>query len=100
MQNTDESFEEKTNSRLIYNQSEFDKNFLSNSVSEKKSCVKILKKGLSSYDPRKILNLFSILSVIAEYDFRNYFISDIISGITVGVMQIPQVIFNKLFIRY
>lgn len=90
MQNTDESFEEKTNSRLIYNQSEFDKNFLSNSVSEKKSCAKILKKGLSSYDPRKILNLFSILSVIAEYDFRNYFISDIISGITVGVMQIPQ----------
>lgn len=82
------------NKRSIYNQSEFDHTFLSNSNETRKtSSANWFKKFISSYDPRKILSLFSIFSVIAEYDVKNYLISDIISGITVGVMQIPQVSF-------
>jgi hypothetical protein len=37
-----------------------------------------------------IYKLFSILDMIIEYDFKNRFIIDLISGITVGIMHIPQ----------
>lgn len=78
--------------RPIYKQSEFN-NAYQTAVSSKEesACSSLgIKPLLKSYDPRRIPSLFSILNVVATYSFKNYFVSDIMGGLTVGVMQIPQ----------
>lgn len=46
---------------------------------------------MSKFNPLKILqSIFPILTWLPQYDFKKDLISDIISGSTVSVMQIPQ----------
>lgn len=77
--------------RCVLNQEVFDQRFLNEKNEEKKtlgeSGVKLMKK---SFNPAKFLNIFSILNVITSYNFKNCLVADIISGLTVGIMQIPQ----------
>lgn len=76
-------------SRPIYTQKQFDEKFeIKNPNNTKKSTVKALLKAL---DPRRILNLFTILRLITEYNFKNDLIVDLFSGLTVGIMHIPVV---------
>ncbi len=93
--------------RTVYNQKKFDVEFLTqkvniqNSGSEKKRLVKIILKNiLKFFDPRKLITIFSIFNVINEYDLKNYLVADVFSGITVGIMQIPQVILFFFLIKF
>lgn len=76
--------------RPVFKQSEFNSAYQNNDVSSKRSVWSHIKPVLKSYDPRKILSLFSILNMIATYNFKQNLVSDLLSGLTVGVMQIPQ----------
>lgn len=82
--------------RPIYKQSEFNNVYQTTASTklrhhEESACSSLgIKPLLKSYDPRRILSIFSILNVVATYSFKNYFVSDIMSGLTVGVMNIPQ----------
>lgn len=76
-------------SRPIYTQKQFDEKFeIKNPTKTKKSTAKALLRAL---DPRRILNLFTILRLITEYNFKNDLIADLFSGLTVGIMHIPVV---------
>ena len=81
--------------RPVYNQKQFDQEFLLNkNKHENKSfrCKQIIK----SFDPSRLLSVFTILNLITEYNFKNDLIPDILSGFTVGIMHIPAVYNFKL----
>ena len=82
-------------SRSIFNQKKFEETFRSaEDEPEAVKCSSRFKSLLKTFDPRNILSLFSILNVITGYNVKKYLVSDLLSGITVGIMQIPQVM-NK-----
>lgn len=69
--------------RPVYTQKNFENEFQSIQFNKKKSSVtKGLKNFAHSYHPANLLNIFTILNLITEYDFKKYFISDLISGLT------------------
>jgi hypothetical protein len=74
-------------SRPVYTQNTFDNEF---SLKTKTKTKTKSKNKYKLFDPRKFLNLFSIINLIIEYDFKNDFISDLIAGLTVGIMHVPQ----------
>jgi hypothetical protein len=74
-------FEKLMIKRPVYSQKDFDKEYLN-----KDSLQEVSKCSFKAYDPRRIINLFTILNLITEYDIKNNFISDLIAGFTVGVV--------------
>ena len=71
--------------RSVLSSNQIEEQYLKENKTEK-------KKKKSSFKQRLLVmyKLFSILDMIIEYDFKNRFIKDLISGITVGIMHIPQ----------
>ena len=76
--------------RQAYNQKQFDNEFYLKDPKKENKTLNYtrLKKSL---DPRRILNIFTILNLIAEYNIRQDLIPDLLSGITMGIMHIPAV---------
>ena len=75
-------FENLIIQRPVYSQKNFDKEYLIKDSPQKEN----KKCSFKSCDPRRIINLFTILNLITEYDFKSNFISDLIAGFTVGVV--------------
>ena len=71
--------------RSVLSSNQIEEQYLKENKTEK-------KKKKSSFKQRLLVmyKLFSILDMIIEYDFKNRFIKDLISGITVGIMHIPH----------
>ena len=61
--------------RSVYNQKKFDDEFKcdqpDNDKNKKNSPAKHLKSFINAYHPKNILNLFTILNLISEYNFKN-----------------------------
>ncbi len=73
--------------RPVFNQKKFENQFSLNLKDEKKKnglshANKAFKSYFKTFHPKNILRLFTILNLVTEYDFKNYLINDIISGIT------------------
>ena len=85
----------KSNERPAFYQKEFDHEFSIEKEITNKDVKRSIKRSFTkiahSFDPRKLLGYLTILNLITEYDFKNWFVADILSGLTVGIMQIPQV---------
>lgn len=76
--------------RPIYNIAQFEKEFSSHYKKQKKSTLsKVAKHLIATYNPKKILSIFTIVNLLSEYKYKEYLVSDIISGLTVGVLHIP-----------
>lgn len=75
--------------RPVFTQNQFDNEFLLKETTLTTTTIKNKSNQIISY-LRKLLNLFSIFNLIIEYNFKNDLISDIIAGITVGIMHVPQ----------
>ncbi len=75
-------------------QKKFDDNYKCvRKLSKKKSLwSRHVKPIIKRYNPSKLFSIFTIFSVISNYNIKECLVADIFSGITVGVMQIPQVI--------
>jgi solute carrier family 26 (sulfate anion transporter), member 6 len=74
--------------RPAYKQNDFDSEYklkIDNNK-KKKSLFKLIK---NNFDPRRFLNIFTILNLITEYNFKKDLIPDLFSGFTVGIMHIP-----------
>lgn len=64
--------------RQAYKQSEFDDEFLLKSPKTKKS---LLTASLFKWlDPTKFLNVFTVLNLVTEYNFKRDLVADIFSG--------------------
>ena len=72
--------------RPVYTQKQFENEFSIKAPNQTKSIFQ-------SIDPRRLINIFTIINLITEYDYKNDFIPDLMSGFTVGIMHIPQVSF-------
>jgi Leucine-rich repeat (LRR) protein len=78
-----------TNNNLIniqrpaFKQNDFDSEFKLKIDTNKKKLIK------NKFDPRRLLNIFTILNLITEYNFKKDLIADLFSGFTVGIMHIP-----------
>jgi hypothetical protein len=73
--------------RPVFNQKKFENQFALNSNEEKKKtgvshANRAFKSYFKTFHPKNILRLFTILNLVTEYNFKNYLINDIISGIT------------------
>jgi len=79
--------------RAAFTQKNFDDSFkCEKKLTDKKSPWSAYVMPLiRQYNPTNLLSVFTILNVISNYKFKECLIADIFSGITVGVMQIPQV---------
>lgn len=86
--------------RPVYNQKQFDDEFLKKETtkSKKKPSLK-LKKLLKWFDLRRLINVFTIFNLIAEYNIKRDLLPDILAGITVGIMHIPAVC-KHLFLTF
>jgi hypothetical protein len=83
--NADDDYEIQ---RRVYNITDFEKQYLKNNPNGKiKKKTKLSHKFLALL---KFYKIFTIFNVIVEYDFKKLLIKDVISGITVGIMHIPQ----------
>ena len=77
--------------RSVYNQKKFDTEFRLEPVKKSENRkAKILKNSISKLSPWNLLRKITILNLFYEYNFKEYLIPDIFSGLTVGVMQIPS----------
>src|SRR5262249_4315440 len=80
--------------RPVYKQDDFDYEYALSSSEriDKASASKTTRRVLYSnlLSPVRVLSLFSIVSTLAEYNFRGKLASDLVSGLTVGVMNIPS----------
>ena len=72
-------------SRPVLSFNQIEDQYLKKNKLKKKKTKCNLKQNLL-----EIYKLFTIFDMIMKYDFKNRFIKDIISGITVGIMHIPQ----------
>jgi MFS superfamily sulfate permease-like transporter len=83
--------------RPLLSQTKFEQEFLinnnNNSNNNKPNIVKKSKKNilvlLKSLNPIRLLNVFTIFNLIAEYNIKQDLVADILSGITVGIMHVP-----------
>jgi hypothetical protein len=82
--------------RLAYSQNQFDNEFsiinankLKNNNDNSKKTFEFNHNLFKYLDPRRILNLFTILNLITEYNIRKDLLADFLSGITVGILHIP-----------
>ncbi|CAL8098852.1 unnamed protein product [Calicophoron daubneyi] len=55
------------------------------SLSEPSSCV-----GLTESLARWIVSFFPFFIILRKYDFKEWFLNDLIAGITIGIMHVPQ----------
>ena len=85
--------------RPVFKQIDFDNQFLIKQDSEKIEKRNFFSKILKFFELKKFLSFFTILNLISEYDFGKNLIADLLSGLTVGVMNIPAVGFFKSFIK-
>lgn len=76
--------------RQAYNQKQFDNEFFLKDPKKENKTLNYTR-SIKSLDPRRILNIFTILNLIAEYNIRQDLIPDLLSGITMGIMHIPAV---------
>jgi hypothetical protein len=100
--------------RKVYTQMQFEDEFsITERATPKFPIQKAWKMFSSSYHPKKIVGVFTIIKMISEYNLRKDLVSDILSGLTgsslyvvsycfllkelvfkccilVGVMQIPS----------
>lgn len=88
---TDPSSNEIHIKRSVFNQKQFDQSYLNQTQSSKRTWSSRVKPLIQQFSSANILGIFSILNVIAGYKFKDHLVADILSGITVGIMQIPQV---------
>jgi hypothetical protein len=78
----------KTNSNLnttqrpVYNQKKYQHEFARTFNDEPTKKSKRIKSFLFILHPRHLLNVFTIVNFIVDYDFRKYFFADVFSGIT------------------
>ena len=74
--------------RPAYKQNDFDSEYKLkiDDNNKKKSLFKLIK---NNFNPRHLLNIFTILNLITEYNFKKDLIPDLFSGFTVGIMHIP-----------
>lgn len=75
--------------RPVYTQKQFENEFSIKAPLQTNQTKSIFQ----SIDPRRLINIFTIINLITEYDYKNDFIPDLMSGFTVGIMHIPQVSF-------
>lgn len=77
--------------RKIYTNKSFDERFRKNEKdTPKMESESFFQKLIRMLNP---LKLFTIFTFITEYDFKDSFVNDLISGLTVGSMHIPQGMF-------
>ncbi len=76
--------------RPVFTQNQFDNEFLFKETTLTTTTTTKYKSNQIISCLRKLLNLFSIFNLIIEYNFKNDLMSDIIAGITVGIMHVPQ----------
>jgi solute carrier family 26 (sulfate anion transporter), member 6 len=69
--------------RPAFKQNDFDSEFKLKIDTNKNKLIK------NNFDPRRLLNIFTILNLITEYNFKKDLIADLFSGFTVGIMHIP-----------
>ena len=78
--------------RTVYNQKSFDETFLVKENYRRKSLMSSKIRHLArTYNPANLIKIFTFLNVISEYKFKINLVADLFSGLTVGIMQIPQV---------
>jgi hypothetical protein len=90
--------------RPVYNRTKFDEQYKQISTVENSSISRNLKILL------KFFKLFTPLPWFSGYNFKKQFVKDLISGLTVGIMHIPQGTFTftiglipidiKMFIQF
>jgi len=73
--------------RPVFNQKKFEDQFSLNLNKEKKKtglshANRAFKSYFKTFNPKNILRLFTIFNLVTEYNFKNYLINDIISGVT------------------
>jgi MFS superfamily sulfate permease-like transporter len=83
-------------SRPVYKQKEFDQEFAIHGSTTKKGTAYFLRDNFFKSNKcflmsiERLIGLFSIFKLFAEYDFKSNLVADIISGFTIGVMHIPS----------
>lgn len=75
--------------RPTFSQKEFDSKFKVKSENDSKKKSRV-RNFFMKFSPLNFLQTFTILSFITEYNFKKYLITDMLSGLTVGVMHIPS----------
>jgi hypothetical protein len=68
--------------RPVYNQKRYQNEFARKSDVEPTKQSNRIKSFLSLLHPRHLLDVFTIVNFIVDYDFRKYFFADVFSGIT------------------
>ena len=79
--------------RPIYSQQTFESQFSIKKKAKKKSISKSIKNRLKVFHPKNFLNVFTIINLITEYEFKNNLVSDLISGVTIGNSRV--IIYRK-----
>lgn len=84
--------------RAILRQKSLDQRYLISEPRARSSNVKSqVKNGLRKLGrkchPKSVLNLFTILNMISEYDFKKFLLNDIISGLTGNFFVLFAVVF-------
>jgi hypothetical protein len=74
-----------TTQRPVYNQKKYQQEFARTSedkYNKKDHISNRIKSFLSLLHPRHLLNIFTIVNFIVDYDFKKNFLADVFSGIT------------------
>lgn len=79
-------------SRNVLEQSDFDKSAgLYEEVNRNNSCGKICKRAFCKCSPcRTLKSMFPILEWLPKYSLKSNLLSDIIAGLTISILHIPQ----------
>ncbi len=77
------------NWRKAYTQKQFDKEFAITTHKDTFSYKNKLKRFATDLHPRNLISVFTVINLVTEYDFKKNLIPDVLSGLTVGIMQIP-----------
>ena len=72
--------------RHVYSYNEFENQYVR--ANRRDNNKQNLKEKI--LDLLKFYKLFSIIDMFVTYDFKKMFLKDFISGLTVGIMHIPQ----------
>jgi hypothetical protein len=71
-----------TTQRPVYNQKKYQQEFARPSEDKYNKKSNRIKSFLSLLHPRHLLNIFTIVNFIVDYDFKKNFLADVFSGIT------------------